>query len=75
MTPDPLDHERRISRLEAWTDDRLVTKDVFKVTMEGIVDRLEKSEDNDRWLIRFTIMALVGVVVNIVVVLITTLGR
>lgn len=73
--PNITDHERRISRLEAWMDDRIVTKDVFEVTMRGIIDRLEKGEDNDRWLMRFTVMALVGVILNIVVVAITTLSN
>lgn len=69
------DHERRLTRLEAWMDTRLVTKDVFDVTMKSIVDRLEKGEDNDKWLMRFTVMALVGVILNIVVVAITTISR
>lgn len=73
--PDLNDHERRLTRLEAWTDSRLVTKDVFDVTMRNVVDRLEKAEDNDKWLMRFTVMALVGVILNIVVVAITQLGR
>jgi hypothetical protein len=73
--PNITDHERRIARLEAWMDDRIVTKDVFDVTMRGIIDRLEKGEDNDRWLMRFTVMALVGVILNIVVVAITTLSN
>lgn len=73
--PDLNDHERRIVRLEAWTDSRLVTREVFDVWSKNIIDRLEKGEDNDRWLMRFTVMALVGVILNIVVVAVTTLGR
>lgn len=79
MSPDGelslADHERRLTRLEAWMDSRLVTKDVFDITMKNVVERLEKGEDNDKWLMRFTIMALVGVILNIVVVAITQLGR
>ena len=73
--PNLHDHERRITRLEAWTDQRLVTKDVFEITMKNVVERLEKGEDNDKWLMRFTIMALVGVILNIVVVALTQLGK
>jgi len=73
--PDLGDHERRIVRLEAWTDSRLVTKDVFDISIRNVVERLEKGEENDRWLMRFTVMALVGVILNIVVVAITQLGR
>ena len=73
--PDLNDLDRRVTRLEAWTDNRLVTKDVFDVTMRNVVERLEKGEDNDKWLMRFTVMALVGVILNIVVVAITQLSR
>lgn len=73
--PNLNDHERRITRLEAWMDSRLVTKEVFDVTMKTVVDRLDKGEENDRWLMRFTIMALVGVILNIVVVALSQLGR
>jgi hypothetical protein len=69
------DHERRLSRLEAWMDTRLITRDVWDISMKNVVDRLEKGEENDRWLMRFSVMALVGVILNIVVVAITTLGR
>lgn len=68
------DHERRLVRLEAWMDTRLITREVWDISMKNVVDRLEKGEDNDRWLMRFTVMALVGVIVNIVVVAITQLG-
>ena len=73
--PDLADHERRITRLEAWTDSRLVTKDVFDISIKNVVERLEKGEENDRWLMRFSVMALVGVIINIIVVAITQLGR
>lgn len=73
--PNLNDHERRITRLEAWMDSRLVTKEVFDVTMKTVVDRLDKGEENDRWLMRFTIMALVGVILNIVVVALSQLSR
>ena len=72
--PDLADHERRLTRLEAWTDSRLVTKDVFDISIKNVVERLEKGEENDRWLMRFTVMALVGVIINIVVVAITPYG-
>jgi hypothetical protein len=68
------DHERRITRLEAWMDTRLIPRDVWDISMKNVVDRLEKGEENDRWLMRFTVMALVGVILNIVVVAITQLG-
>jgi hypothetical protein len=74
-SPDLVDHERRIARLEAWTDSRLVTKDVFDISIRNVVERLEKGEENDRWLMRFTVMALVGVILNIVVVAVTQLGH
>lgn len=73
--PNLQDHERRLTRLEAWMDSRLVTKDVFDISMTNVVQRLEKGEENDRWLMRFTVMALVGVIVNIVVVAVTQLGK
>ena len=73
--PNLNDHERRLTRLEAWMDSRLVTKDVFDISMKNVVERLEKGEENDRWLMRFTVMALVGVILNIVVVAITQLSR
>jgi hypothetical protein len=69
------DHERRLSRLEAWMDTRLLTRDVWDISMKNVVDRLDKTEDNIKWLMRFSIMALVGVVLNVVVVAVTTLGR
>lgn len=69
------DLERRLTRLEAWTDARLVTRDVFDVWGRNVLDRLEKGEENDRWLMRFVVMALVGVIVNVVVVAVTQLGR
>lgn len=72
--PDLGDLERRVTRLEAWTDSRLVTRDVFDISTKNIVERLEKGEENDRWLMRFTVMALVGVILNIVVMAITQLG-
>lgn len=69
------DLERRIVRLEAYTDARLVTKDVFDVWGTNIIDRLEKGENNDTWLMRFSVMALVGVVFNIIILAITQLSR
>ena len=45
-------------------DARLVTKDVFDVWAANVLKRLEKGEDNDTWLMRFVVMALVGVVIN-----------
>lgn len=73
--PSLYDHERRLTRLEAWMDSRLVTREVFEVTMHNVTERLERGEDNDKWLMRFTVMALVGVIVNIVAVALTSLGR
>lgn len=76
MTPENLtDLERRVTRLEAWTDARLVTKDVFDVWARALLDRLEKAEENDTWLMRFVVMALVGVVVNAVFLAISLLGK
>lgn len=75
MTPsDPTDVERRLTRLEAWTDARLVTKDVFDVWATNFLARLEKGEDNDTWLMRFVVMALVGVVVNAVFLAVSLVG-
>lgn len=68
------DLERRVTRLEAWTDARLVTKDVFDVWAQAMLKRLDKAEDNDTWLMRFVVMALVGVIVNAVFVAVTYLG-
>lgn len=73
--PNINDHERRLTRLEAWMDSRLVTREVFDISMKNVVERLEKGEENDRWLMRFTVMALVGVILNIVVVAITQLSK
>lgn len=76
VTPDPLaEFERRITRLEAWTDARLVTKDVFDVWAATILSRLEKGEENDTWMMRFVVAALVGVLVNAVFLAATLLGR
>jgi hypothetical protein len=75
MTPDIGDLERRVTRLEAWTDARLVTKDVFDVWATTVVNRLEKAEDNDTWLMRFVVAALVGVIVNAVFLAATLLGK
>lgn len=69
------EHERRLTRLEAWMDSRLVTREVFDISTKNIVDRLEKGEENDQWLMRFSVMALVGVILNIIVVAITQLSR
>lgn len=74
MTPDLTDLERRVTRLEAWTDARLVTKEVFDVWAKAISDRLDNVEDSSRWIMRFAVMALVGVVINVVVVAVTQLG-
>lgn len=74
--PDGLvDLERRVTRLEALTDSRLVTKDVFDVWAQSMLTRLDKAEENDTWLMRFVVMALVGVIVNAVFMAVTLLGR
>jgi len=75
VSPDLADLERRVTRLEAWTDARLVTKDVFDVWGSTVLARLEKAEDNDTWLMRFVVAALVGVIVNAVFLAATLLGR
>ena len=66
MVTDPVyaDHERRISRLEAWTDDRLVTKEVVDIHMIAVRARLDELEESNKWLMRFAVGALVGVVGN-----------
>lgn len=69
------DLERRVTRLEAWTDARLVTKDVFDVWAQSMLSRLDKSEENATWLMRFVVMALVGVVVNAVFMAVSLLGK
>lgn len=74
MTPGDIDLERRVTRLEAWTDARLVTKDVFDVWATNVLARLEKGEDNDTWLMRFVVMALVGVIVNAVFLAVSLVG-
>jgi hypothetical protein len=75
VTPELTDLERRVTRLEAWTDARLVTKDVFDMWATNMLSRLEKAEDNDTWLMRFVVAALVGVIVNAVFLAATLLGR
>jgi len=75
MSPDLADLERRVTRLEAWTDARLVTKDVFDVWAGNLLARMEKAEDNDTWLMRFVVAALVGVIVNAVFLAVQLLGR
>lgn len=70
-----VDLERRVTRLEAWTDARLVTKDVFDVWAQSMLNRLDKAEENDTWLMRFVVMALVGVIVNAVFLAVNYLGR
>lgn len=72
---DLADHERRLTRLEAWMDTRLITREVWDISMKNVVDRLEKGEENDRWLMRFTVMALVGVIINLIAVALTQLNR
>lgn len=69
------DHERRIARLEAFTDARLLNKDVFDVWAGAVVDRLDKTEDATRWIMRFAVAALCGVILNLVVVGLTAVGR
>ena len=69
------DLERRITRLEALTDSRLVTKDVFDVWAASMLSRMDKAEENDTWLLRFVVMALVGVIVNAVFMAVTVLGK
>lgn len=69
------DLERRVTRLEAWTDARLVTKDVFDVWASTILGRLEKGEENDTWMMRFVVAALVGVIVNAVFLAATLLSK
>ena len=73
--PELTDLERRVTRLEAWTDARLVTKDVFDVWATNVLSRLEKAEEADTWLIRFVIAALVGVVLNGVFLAMSLLGK
>lgn len=76
MTSDPLvDLDRRLTRLEALTDSRLVTKDVFDVWSSSLLSRLDKGEENDTWLMRFVVMALVGVIVNAVFLAVSLLGK
>lgn len=76
MNPDPLaDLDRRMTRLEALTDSRLVTKDVFDVWSSTLLGRLDKAEENDTWLMRFVVMALVGVLVNAVFLAVSLLGK
>lgn len=76
MTPEPLvDLDRRVTRLEALTDSRLVTKDVFDVWSSTLLSRLDKAEENDTWLMRFVVMALVGVIVNAVFLAVSLLGK
>lgn len=76
MNPDPLaDLDRRMTRLEALTDSRLVTKDVFDVWSSTLLSRLDKAEENDTWLMRFVVMALVGVLVNAVFLAVSLLGK
>lgn len=69
------DFERRLTRVEAWLDARLVTRDVFEVWSTNIIDRLDKTEDALKWIMRFAVAALLGAVLNIVVVAMTQLGR
>jgi len=75
VSPDLADLERRVTRLEAWTDARLVTKDVFDVWAGNLLARMQKAEDNDTWLMRFVVAALVGVIVNAVFLAVQLLGR
>lgn len=80
LSPDGTGHEhgdleRRVTRLETWMDARLVTRDVFEVHMTGINNRLANVEEADTWLMRFIVMALIGVVVNAVFTAIIVLGR
>jgi hypothetical protein len=72
---DLADLERRVTRLEAWTDARLVTKDVFDVWAQALLARMEKAEENDTWLMRFVVMALVGVIVNAVFLAVQLVGK
>lgn len=56
--------DRRVTRLEAWMDDRLVTKEVVEIHMVGLKARLGELEETVTWIQRFAIGALVGAVIN-----------
>lgn len=70
-----VDHERRISRIEAWMDDRLVTKEVVDIHMKLMQQRLGNLEDSNTWLMRFVVGSLVGVVVNAGLLAVSLIGR
>lgn len=75
MTDSLTDLERRVTRLEAWTDARLVTKDVFDVWASQLLARMDKAEENDTWLMRFVVMSLIGMIVNAVFLAVTLLSK
>jgi hypothetical protein len=58
------DLERRVARLEAWADARMVTKDFLEAHLRGIEQRLLKGEENDTWLMRLIVITAVGTIVN-----------
>lgn len=69
------DLERRVSRLEALTDERLVTNAVFDVHMTNVRGDIRDLRDSTTWIMRFAVGALVGVVLNIALLAVSLVDK
>lgn len=69
------DLERRVSRLEALTDSRLVTNAVFDVHMTNMRGELRDLRESNTWLMRFAVSALVGVIVNVALLAVSLVDK
>jgi hypothetical protein len=69
------DVERRVTRLEALTDERLVTNAVFDVHMANMRADIKELADSNTWLMRFAVSALVGVIVNVALLAVSLVDK
>lgn len=70
-----VDVERRVTRLEALTDERLVTNAVFDVHMANMRADIKELADSNTWLMRFAVSALVGVIVNVALLAVSLVDK
>lgn len=70
-----VDLERRVSRLEALTDERLVTNAVFDVHMTNVRGDIRDLRESTTWIMRFAVSALVGVILNIALLAVSLVNK
>jgi hypothetical protein len=70
-----VDVERRVTRLEALTDERLVTNAVFDVHMANMRNEIRELRESNTWLMRFAVSALVGVMVNVALLAVSLVDK